>query len=537
MTAQEYLTQHGISESTVKLFELTSDDNYLHIPVKDEQGNYLFTKSRNLKYTKDSKEPKYKNAQNSHATLFNLHAVKDEPNIVLCEGEIDCMRLIQAGIPSVSSTGGANTFLKEWVPFFENKTVLICFDNDEAGKKGLRSTLELIPHARVISLPKDTKDICEFFEKYSKKEFAQLMRDSLTKDEWETSNLPEDFSYMPLSDIVTIDFPEQPWLIDNILYNEGFCFIYGAEGTGKSFLALSIAQAVATGSNWLNHFHTPKPVNVLVLDKENPLSMVAKRAKGLGMNASNIFYLTYPEKFSLVNSKGEYSDFALALNTISNKENIGLVIIDSFVDFMLGSENSAQDTQAFFNALRELFPNRAFVALHHENKPSQGVFRNDSQRLRGSSNVNAQTFTAFRLETVAKSKTEMTIKQVKARDSLKLDKFMIRMSIERANDGNTVVRGFEYLGVIVDGEDESKLDETKSVIAEVVGMQKAIKRKELIEIIESKGISETTARRVIKEMLDKGSINESKTGKDKWYSTGIFIDEEDPTETFDGSVL
>ena len=542
MTAQEYLKEHGISETTAKKFNLSSDDNFLHIPVKDEDGNLLFTKSRNLNYTKEGTEPKYKNPAGSHAALFNLNAVKDEPNIVLCEGEIDCMRLIQGGIPSVSSTGGAGGFNKDWASLFTGKNVWICLDNDDAGKAGTRKVLESIPHARVISLPEGVKDICDFFLTHTKKEFVQLMRLAQTKSEWETSNLPEDYNLIPVSELINMEFEVHPWLIDNILYNEGFCFIYGAEGTGKSFIALSIAQAVASGKDWLNHFHVSSPVNVLILDKENPLSMVAKRAKGLGFNStnSNVHYLQYPEKFQLVDSKGEYSAFAQALSAIATSKNIGLIVIDSFVDFMLGSESSAEDTQLFFNALRELFPHKAFVALHHENKPSQGVFRNDSQRLRGSSNINAQTFTSFRLEPVAKSKTEMTLKQTKARDALKLDKFMIRMQVGAQADGSTVVTGFEYVGEVEESVDEGKSNEAKELIKEMIIGKNFISQKEVIEMGTGRGISDSTLRRAIREMVEEGEINKTRKGKEVWYSMSLFTSndaENDPSEIFNGEIL
>ena len=538
MTVQEYLKEHGISEKTVEKFNITYDDNYLYLPINDEKGKLLFTKSRNLNFP-DNNEPKYKNSAGSHAALFNWHEVKSSPNILLCEGEFDALRLIQGGMPATTSTGGAGTFLPEWAELFKDKNVWIVFDNDRAGRDGLRKVLDLIPHARIIILPEGIKDICEFFQTYTKKEFVQLMRTAPNKEEWESQNRPEDFNVLPLSEIVTMKFEEHPWIIDSILYNEGFCFIFGAEGTGKSFLALSIAQAASAGRDWLGHFKVRSPVNVLILDKENPMSMISKRAKGLGMCSDNIHYLKYPEKFQLAD-KGEYSEFAKALSAIAVEKDIGLVIIDSFVDLMLGSESSAEDTQVFFNALRELFPHKAFVALHHENKPSQGVFRSDSQRLRGSSNINAQTFTSFRLEPVAKSKTEMTLKQVKARDSLKLDKFMVRMNVGNYDDGTTYVSGFDYLGSVEEPLDEGKSNEAKDLIKEMLSDKPFISQKEIIELGSGRGISERTARRTIKEMLEEGEINKVKKGKEVWITTGMFgrkDAENEALEVFDGEVL
>lgn len=513
MTAQEYLDSHGITEETVKRFELSFDADYIHIPVKDENGTTIFTKSRNLNFPNND-EPKYKNSQGSHATLFNLHMVKDAPSIVLCEGEIDTMRLIQEGIPSISSTGGASTFPEEWGAIFAGKTVWLCLDSDEAGQVGTSKILEYIPHAKVVALP--VKDVCDFFQDHTKKDFLKLLKNAQTALEWEASHMPEDYKLVRDTELVAMEFPEESWLISNILYSEGFCFLYGAEGTGKSFIALSIAKAVATGTNWLDQFNVPEAQKVLVLDKENPLSMLKRRSEGLGSITDNIFYLMYPEKFSLADGKGGASEFAEALSLLVKKEDIKLIIIDSFVDLMVGNESSSGDTQVFFSALRTLFPQVAFLVLHHENKPSQGLFRNDSQRLRGSSNINAQTFTMFRLEQMQNAHTDLTLKQTKARDSVKLDKFMIRMLTDEDEKGKPIVTGFEYVGEIFEGAGGDKKEEAESLIKEAIAQTfgNEISKQDLIDQISSAGVSRRTIERVLSELAESGAVKKfKKTGK------------------------
>ena len=517
MTAQEYLAQHGITEETVKQFNLTSDKNYLHIPVKNEEGKLLFTKSRNLNYKEGSTEPKYKNQTNSHATLFNWHAVKSSPNILLTEGELDCMRLVQSGIPATSSTGGSQTFLPEWAGLFKEKNVWIVFDTDRAGKEGTRAILAQIPHARVVTLPRDVKDVCEFFYKgHTQKEFVNLIQLALNKQEWEIVNLPEEFTILSAKDFEEMEEDKTPWLIENVLYPEGFCFIYGTEGTGKSFITMDMAKAVATGAPWLSHFKTTK-TNILFLDKENPQSIIKKRIAGLGINSTdtpNIYWLKYPEKFSLADSKGGYSAFAQALINVVSDKKIGLIIFDSFVDFMVGNESSSGDTQQFFDAIRELYAKIAYITIHHENKPAQGVPRSDSQKLRGSTNINAQTVTMFRLEAVAKSNTEMTLKQTKNRDAPKINKFMIKMNIQVNEDQSTVVTGFDYVGDVEDLNEE-KNEEAKESIVEILNSNNGLyNRKGLIELLNGQGISERTTERAIKGMFDEKIISKIRKGKE-----------------------
>jgi len=515
MTDKEYLEDHGISEETAKLFGLTSDDNFLHIPIKDAEGEDLFVKSRNLNYIKDGEEPKYKNSTGSTATLFNLHAVKESKNIVLAEGEADTIKLMQEGFSAVSSTGGAGTFPPHFIEALKDKKIWIAYDNDEAGKKGIKKVLELLPDAKIITLPEGSKDVCEYFKVHSKTDFLQLMRLALTKTEWEASNIPEEYTTIDDVELGKTTFESMPWLIESVLYNEGFCFIYGAEGIGKSFITLSMARAVATGQPWLDTFKIPHTTNVLFLDLENPLSMTAKRMNNLGGDTGGkMHWLRYPNGFSLHDGKGGASEFALAVATMVQQKNIGLVVVDSFVDLMVGSGNSAEDTQVFFTGLRQLFPNVSFVVLHHENKPSQGTFRNSSQRLRGSTNINAQAFTMFRLEAVAKSKTDMTLEQTKSRDEQKLDKFIISMRVEANQDGSgTIVKGFDYIGIVTTPDDQ-KSEEAQELIMSALAdsLNGAMSRQNLITIAVDGDVSRATLDRTLKKMEACGKIKKFKPG-------------------------
>ncbi len=533
MTIESYLKDHTLSADFLLDYGVAWDENYLNIPIKDEQGNLTFIKARNLHYKEEGNtDPKYKNPTGSKATLFNYHNIKDKKSVIITEGEIDALKLTQEGIPAVSSTNGAGTFKPEWVPLLTNKNIWICLDNDEAGSKGTTDLLNYFPHAKVIQLPKKTKDICDYFsnkkskKKHTKESFLKLP--TLTATQWKANHLPEDFQILTDTDLTTMEFPEQAWLIKDIIYSEGFCFIYGAEGTGKSFLTLSLAKAIAEGNDWLGEFEVESPAKVLFLDKENPLSMVSRRIKGLDINTGgNIQWLKYPDKFQLSDGKGNPSEFALAVSSIVARDDIKLIIIDSFVDLMVGSESSAEDTQRFFDGLRTLFPNKAFLALHHENKPSQGVFRNDSQRLRGSSNINAQTFTQFRLETVGSSKIDMTLKQTKARDSVKLDKFMIQMQVGRDDNGESIVTGFKYMGSIEEFVDESKSGESEEVIKELIRQGKQVSRKDIMDTLANYGSSESTIRRSLSNLVSGGVLSMYKKGKENWYTANKLLSKED----------
>lgn len=82
----------------------------------------------------------------SHHTpqLFGTKDLKNEPVVILTEGEFDCMLAQQDGFNAVSHNGGAGKFKKEWASFFRDKVVYIAYDNDDAGRKGRKIVLNTI---------------------------------------------------------------------------------------------------------------------------------------------------------------------------------------------------------------------------------------------------------------------------------------------------------------------------------------------------------------------------------------------------------
>ena len=524
MTAIQFLIEHNVSQEFAESFGITWDKDYLYIPIRDHEGNLVGKKPRNLHHGEEghplAKEPKYKNIYGSNIdTLFNWHLVKDKPNIVLCEGEIDALKLTEEGIPAISSSGGAGTIGTKWVELLADKNLWICYDNDAAGSAGVRKLFEYFPSAKSIELPEGVKDVSEyFFLTGTKEEFLKLP--NLGSGEWHAKHRDAKYDLLSAQDFSNMEIEAMPWLIQNVMYAQGFCVIYGSEGTGKSFLTLSLAKAVANGTPWLDKFNT-KQTNILFIDKENPDSMTKRRLAGLNMTQENIYWLKHPEEYELTNMNGEASEFAVELTSIIEEREIGLIVIDSLVDLMVGNENSSEHTMAFFSGIKKLYPKIAYLTIHHENKPSQGVSRSDSQKLRGSSNLTAQPNTIFRLEPVAKSKTEMTMLQTKARDAQKLSKFMIRMKVKPVISGNpndTVVTGFEYVGEVEDTmADPTKIQEIQRAIRIIIEKNGVISRPEVLNLG-----TKITADRAVNLLVESGELLSSKQGRIKIFKFNIF---------------
>lgn len=171
----------------------------------------------------------------------------------------------------------------------------------------------------------------------------------------------------------TIERPD--WLIDDILPSNALCFLYGREGAGKSFTALDMAFAVATGEHWL-HFAT-RQGPVIYCTAEGTYGL-GNRVRGYlqvkdkaGLAANGPLYLI-PEALPLHADIGQ-RQLCLALRSILPDRPI-LLIIDTFHAYTAGAdENSAKDMGlflAFANHLRQLLGCTILIIHHARKNPS-----------------------------------------------------------------------------------------------------------------------------------------------------------------------
>jgi len=83
-----------------------------------------------------------------------LHAAT---TVYICEGETDCITLIDAGIETDPSTlavaiPSASTFSADWAQLFAGKDVILAFDSDDAGRTATEKVSRLLcPHVRKLS--------------------------------------------------------------------------------------------------------------------------------------------------------------------------------------------------------------------------------------------------------------------------------------------------------------------------------------------------------------------------------------------------
>ena len=136
--------------------------NRLMLPVVDTRGDVVAFGSRVL----DQSEPKYMNSSETpvyskRRVLYGLNLAKKSkrPNIILCEGNLDIVTLHQAGFDNaVASMGTALTVEQVRLLSRFTKELVLCYDNDNAGKIATERALQLLNGSefsvKVLQLPR-----------------------------------------------------------------------------------------------------------------------------------------------------------------------------------------------------------------------------------------------------------------------------------------------------------------------------------------------------------------------------------------------
>jgi len=185
--AKEYLKQKCFTKETLEKFKVFTgitkyeDKTYecIYFPIGNGKKYRLI----------DCDECKYRYSKGTKTQLFKTIENPTDGRVILCEGEFDAMIGWQnTGYAFWSSTGGAATFHKSWVNDFLNlQEIIVCYDNDDAGKNGAESTIKTLISGGIdrqkitqIEIPEIFgKDISDYFSTgRTKKDFDELIQKS-----------------------------------------------------------------------------------------------------------------------------------------------------------------------------------------------------------------------------------------------------------------------------------------------------------------------------------------------------------------------
>lgn len=450
MNPTDYFKSHSLNPDFLKKkFGWVWDDKVITIPIYNAKGKLLFKKYRNL-----TGDAKFIFDKGSHPVLYPLWLTSKKESLVVCEGEPDAARLWQEGIPAVTTVGGVASFNREMAAELSGKKISLVLDTDEEGQKNIpkygKLLTDLAIPVSVISLPAIYKDVCEFFTaNHTKDDFQALQR--VSYQDWLFTTLSSRYTVTTNPDFMASRFPPNKWLVAKLLRASGISPLVGEGGTGKTALSYSLAKSISEGSSWLGKFPTTKS-KILFLDKENENIDIQQSLKGQNINSENIYHYSEKDFAFADETTGGLSEQAQFLQMFVKKENISVIILDSLVDFFIGSENDSIAVAQNFLYWRDTFPDCAILVIHHENKPMQGAKRQAAKyRIKGNTHFyngsqSALSFSQFDEE----DDTRILVEHTKVRGAKRTNPFEIKMLVEENSDDptETIITGFKYIGEV-----------------------------------------------------------------------------------------
>ena len=385
-------------------------------------------------YKVDADGRRHSSLGDARIVPYNLPALLDAKtagrNIFLVEGEKAADAITSIGMIATTAHTGAGSWPEAITEYFAGAQVIILPDNDTPGwqyaHKAAQAILPIAKSVKVVDLGLQGQgdDAYEFIEAGAGREklvalvkAAQIITsvDQVTMperlnpiiNEVQTATLPaEDIAKEFESEPPAPEPPTKPpkqiniehwdsiqdepvkWMIDKVLPVGSFSALFGPPGSFKSFIALDIAEAIATGRTWMGN-EVSEQGAVLYLCGEG-FGGVGARIKACKqhhqtVDGAPIYVIRH--QLNLRSSVEDFNGLMLAVEhlVIDTGINFKLIIIDTLARaFGGGDENSASDMMQFVvtcGHIQKIVQDAALMLLHHSGKDSSRGMRGSSALL------------------------------------------------------------------------------------------------------------------------------------------------------------
>jgi hypothetical protein len=332
--------------------------------------------------------------------------------VYITEGEKAADALGSLGVVATTSHAGSGSWNPELNQYFAGANVVVVPDNDISGWNYAQKVVEaLLPTAKSVrvldlNLSNPKEDAYEWVNRYdgSRTLLAQIAKacpvvESPT-DVWTPQRLslyvPEasqDAEEPPKSKFLveswdTIKDEPVEWLIESIIPRRAFVALYAPPASFKSFIALDIAEAVATGRDWMG-YRVPKKGAVLYIAGEGHGGMGARvkacKIQNNSPDGANLYVIR-----AQINIRSSQEDFDALINAINEllaqiDEPLELIILDTLMRMSGGgfNENSSEDMGGFITQAGKIQAIYicAMLLIHHSGKDITKGLRGHSSLL------------------------------------------------------------------------------------------------------------------------------------------------------------
>jgi len=140
---------------------------------------------------------------------------------------------------------------------------------------------------------------------------------------------------MPATELMVAALPERQSLLDPILASNALALLYGPRGLGKTFVALGVAWAAASGASFLG-WQASRPHRVLYIDGEMAAVDIRERLKLLGSAPPTLDFLIADLSSQSLPDLGYYEGQGRLQQAWGNPELVVLDNLSSLAGFKSG---------------------------------------------------------------------------------------------------------------------------------------------------------------------------------------------------------
>lgn len=236
----------------------------------------------------------------------------------------------------------------------------------------------------------------------------------------------------------------QQWLIDSVIPMDSFGMLFGPSGSYKSFCAVDMAAAIASGQAWAGHT-ADNPGYVIYIGAEGAAGLhMRKRAweirhqkklSKLGILSAAVSIASIEERRNLID--------LLEQLTEEVTQPPRLIVIDTLARSYNGDENSASDMGNFVRAcdIIRVQSGASILIIHHAGKDAD-------KGARGSSALRAAV--DYEIKVTSPAKLNVTIECTKAKDVEPFEQKTIKLS--KVEIGKKDAKGRDMVSLVLDGD-------------------------------------------------------------------------------------
>ncbi len=257
-----------------------------------------------------------------------------------------------------------------------------------------------------------------------------------------------------------MQLPDPQYLIDGVLPNNAFVVLYGAPGTGKTFVAISMALCLMIGHPWMGR--RTRKIAVLYIAAEGASGFkvripIFRRRHEIPHTVKGMIFLNYAINFL---DKAQVDHLIASIK--ASGEIPKLVIIDTLARcFVGGDENSSKDMGALVANVEKLQAalGATILVIHHSAKATNVE--------RGSSALRGAADAMFCCERNKDSPDYLGFECIKMKEGEEFEK--INLKLEKiAWNGKTSLAVASWTGAIPEQKNNKALNENQEAALEIL---------------------------------------------------------------------